>query len=43
MCEISYLQEYAMKILSNSNLFKILSLGIICLNASSLRNGGFNH
>lgn len=43
MCEISYLQEYSMKILSNWNLFKILSLGIICLNASSLRNGGFNH
>jgi len=43
ICETSYLQECAIEILNNSNLLKIPSLRIIYLNASSLRNEGFNH
>lgn len=38
-----YLQECALAILSNAHLFKILSLGVIYLSGSSLRNESFTH
>lgn len=43
ICETSFLQEYAIEILSNSGLLKILSLGMAYLHVKFLRNEGFNH
>lgn len=39
----TYLQVCALAIWSNSDLLKIMSFGMIYLNGSSLRNGGFTH
>lgn len=43
LCETSVLQEYAIEILSNSGLLKILCLGMAYLHVKFLRNEGFSH
>lgn len=43
ICKTSFLQEYAVEILSNSGLLKGLSLGMAYLHVKFLRNEDFNH